>query len=101
LHHVAGRDRKAEHAPCANCYGVSESEAFPVFTVLFDACIVTFCIVDRCPQSGPFGITAVTVLPAVGKLVTHARSGCQGRGDAGAARAVSCHRRRVPPARGS
>ena len=33
---------------------------------------MTFSIVARCPQSGHFGIAAVTALPAVGKLVTHA-----------------------------
>lgn len=33
---------------------------------------MTFSIVARCPQTGHFGIAAVTALPAVGKLVTHA-----------------------------
>ena len=51
---LRGRDRKAEHAPCANCYGVSESEAFPVFTVLFDACIVTFWHRRPLPPVRPF-----------------------------------------------
>ncbi|MGY6568283.1 MAG: DUF1028 domain-containing protein [Salinarimonas sp.] len=36
---------------------------------------MTFSIVARCPQSGHFGIAAVTALPAVGKLVTHAHPG--------------------------
>ncbi len=33
---------------------------------------MTFSIVARCPHTGHFGIAAVTALPAVGKLVTHA-----------------------------
>lgn len=36
---------------------------------------MTFSIVARCPQLGHFGIAAVTALPAVGKLVTHAHPG--------------------------
>ncbi|MCC5976610.1 MAG: DUF1028 domain-containing protein [Salinarimonas sp.] len=36
---------------------------------------MTFSIVARCPLTGQFGIAAVTALPAVGKLVTHAHPG--------------------------
>lgn len=33
---------------------------------------MTFSIVARCPQTGEFGISATTALPAVGKLLPHA-----------------------------
>lgn len=36
---------------------------------------MTFSIVARCGRSGQFGIAAVTAIPAVGKLVTHAHPG--------------------------
>lgn len=36
---------------------------------------MTFSIVARCPRSGQFGVAAVTAVPAVGKLVTHAAAG--------------------------
>jgi len=36
---------------------------------------MTFSIVARCPHSGQFGVAAVTAVPAVGKLVTHAWPG--------------------------
>lgn len=36
---------------------------------------MTFSIVARCPRTGEFGISAITALPAVGKLLTHAAPG--------------------------
>jgi len=36
---------------------------------------MTFSIIARCERSGQFGVAAVTALPAVGKLVTHAHPG--------------------------
>ena len=36
---------------------------------------MTFSIVARCPRTGEFGIAAITALPAVGKLLTHAAPG--------------------------
>ncbi len=36
---------------------------------------MTFSIVARCPHTGQFGVAAMTALPAVGKLVTHAHPG--------------------------
>lgn len=33
---------------------------------------MTFSLVARCPRTGQFGIAAVTAVPAVGKLLTHA-----------------------------
>ena len=37
---------------------------------------MTLSIVAMCPHSGQFGIAAATAMPAVGKLLTHARAGC-------------------------
>lgn len=37
---------------------------------------MTLSIVAMCPRSGQFGIAAATAMPAVGKLLTHARAGC-------------------------
>lgn len=37
---------------------------------------MTLSIVARCPRSGQFGIAATTALPAVGKLLSHARAHC-------------------------
>ncbi|CAN5162226.1 MAG: DUF1028 domain-containing protein [Pseudomonadota bacterium] len=36
---------------------------------------MTFSLIARCPDSGFFGIAAATAVPAVGKLLTHARGG--------------------------
>ena len=36
---------------------------------------MTFSIIALCERSGQFGVAAVTALPAVGKLVTHAHPG--------------------------
>lgn len=36
---------------------------------------MTCSIVARCPHTGQFGIAAATAVPAVGKLLTHARAG--------------------------
>jgi uncharacterized Ntn-hydrolase superfamily protein len=36
---------------------------------------MTFSVVARCPLTGQFGIGAATAVPAVGKLLTHARPG--------------------------
>jgi uncharacterized Ntn-hydrolase superfamily protein len=36
---------------------------------------MTFSIIARCERSGQFGVAAVTAVPAVGKLVTHAHPG--------------------------
>ena len=36
---------------------------------------MTFSIVAKCPETGQFGVAASTEMPAVGKLLTHARAG--------------------------
>ena len=36
---------------------------------------MTFSLVARCARTGQFGIAAVTAVPAVGKLLTHAAAG--------------------------
>lgn len=36
---------------------------------------MTFSLVARCPRSGQIGVAAATAMPAVGKLLTHARAG--------------------------
>lgn len=36
---------------------------------------MTFSIIARCPDTGCFGLAAATAVPAVGKLLTHARGG--------------------------
>lgn len=36
---------------------------------------MTFSLIARCPDTGMFGIAAATAVPAVGKLLTHARGG--------------------------
>lgn len=36
---------------------------------------MTFSLVARCPDTGLFGIGAATAVPAVGKLLTHAKGG--------------------------
>lgn len=36
---------------------------------------MTFSLIARCPDTGCFGVAAATAIPAVGKLLTHARGG--------------------------
>lgn len=36
---------------------------------------MTFSLIARCPDTGRFGVAAATAMPAVGKLLTHAKAG--------------------------